>query len=82
MTTLLQIIEAHEAARAAEHAKRLAASAKGIAVVALYQLRRALLDMGAADRGEVVGMLVELVNEQNARAWGDFRTTLTPTQEV
>lgn len=59
--TLADCIRIHEAARPAPAIGGL--TPKGIAVIAVYQLRRALLDMNTDDRADVRGMLDELVTE-------------------
>lgn len=71
MATLAECIELHETARRQEPAAGTV-TAKGIAIVAVYQLKRALIDMEPADRDEIRGMLAELVTEQHEQAWADF----------
>lgn len=66
MATLAQCIEIHETARRQEPAA--GPTPKGIAVVAIYQIRRALIDLSREDRDEVRELVVDMLNDDRARA--------------
>ena len=63
--TLAECIEIHHAAQPEPAASGV--TPKGIAVIAIYQIRRALIDMDPADREEVRTMVADMLSDDRAR---------------
>ena len=80
MNTIEQAEQRAAAMRASWQGESIV-TAKGLAVVAVYQIKRALIDMAPADRAEIVTELRALISEQDAAAWADFGAALATTRE-